>query len=368
MSRTITFNPGCLPRGVSCPTPTVVAFLSARFPYFTAAQWRERIEAEGDGGGCLKINGVRETSADRVLVKGDRIETCTSQKEEPDVRRDVRILYSDEHVIVCCKPPNLPVTEGGCYCENTLCAILEGPPYNFAPRPRSLHRLDKETSGIVIVARTAEAAKRFGSEVMGHDGGELSTKTTSKLYEAVLAGDVSIPSSSTKTFDVKHRIGRMCDAVDDKDKYCAETPSVRKIRMVAAPDIGKDAHTTFEVVMKEQNMSFVRCKIHTGRTHQIRAHAESLGTPVLGDKLYDGRRHDNESAYLDLTRGVAPPVFPPYGRVPFHLLHAAEFSFWHPYKEETMVFRVPAAEYWLSLDDTELSPTVQAFLRKVAGK
>ena len=369
-------------------------FLTDRFPYFTATEWREKLivqiqtldtHAENSGNLppelFLKVNNEWVSSLDYLLENGDVIETACSREKEPDVNENFHVIYHDAEVLAVVKPANIPVSEGGRYLYNTLVQCVTRK-YPLPPGQKiyTVHRIDKETSGIVIFALNAEAARSLSSE------GCLFNKT----YQALVIGSSAILSKASDENLSIHVTYPIAKAVDVYGKsYFSKTPTLEKIRMVATSPVPNNAPTErillvpnednttvssklmqsikilpdftpkaksalTKVTVLHQNrakrLSYVQCLLGTGRTHQIRVHMDALGCPVLGDKLYG---QTNEQ-YLALTRGEAQPLFTmydpasanPHEMVPTHLLHACALSFHHPRTNETINLRSDALELW----------------------
>ena len=166
-------------------------------------------------------------------------------------------------------------------------------------RPGIVHRLDRETSGIILVAKTDKAHRGLAEQ--------FSERSLHKEYLALVAGAPALISGS-----IRKAIGR-----NKQHRH--------KMSVVETVDGGKDAHTDWEVVERFGNLAtLIRCVIHTGRTHQIRVHMKSLGHVLLGDSVY-GWKPD--------TRIVPQPE-----RV---MLHAAHLVFQHPITGKTLDLRAP---------------------------
>ena len=179
-----------------------------------------------------------------------------------------RVLYRDDHVLIIDKPAGLAV-QGGSGTHRHLDGMLDALTFDAMERPRLVHRLDKDTSGTLVLARTARAARDLTQA--------FKSKTTRKIYWALVAGVPQPPG------------GRI-------DMALAKLPGQRGERMVADPAQGQRAISMFDTVEKiGKQVSWLVMEPLTGRTHQLRVHcADVLETPILGDGKYGG-----QEAYLD---------------------------------------------------------------------
>ncbi len=180
-----------------------------------------------------------------------------------------RVLHKDAEVLVIDKPAGLSV-QGGTGTDKHLDGLLDALKFDAKERPRLVHRLDRDTSGVLVLARTAEAARWLGDAFKGRD--------TDKVYWAVVAG---VPKIRQGTIDLK----------------LAKLPGKAGERVVVDEREGKKAITDYAVVEDVKGVaSWLALKPITGRTHQLRAHLEAIGHPILGDGKYGGK-----SAHLDIA-------------------------------------------------------------------
>ena len=224
-------------------------------------------------------------------------ETDALPEAEPEVA--VHVVHVDDDVIVVDKPAGLVVHPGAGNANGTLVnGLLASYPeianVGDPQRPGIVHRLDRDTSGLLVVARSARA---YDSLVV-----QLSTRTAERRYVALVWGHLASPRG-------------MIDAPIGRSES-------RRTRM-AVRDAGKPARTEYEVdeAFDEPVTSLVHCKLETGRTHQIRVHLRAIGHPVVGDGTYGGKRDS-----LPLDR-------------PF--LHATSLAFEHPGTGERVQFDSP---------------------------
>lgn len=190
-----------------------------------------------------------------------RAETAALSPKEAAALQ-ARVLYKDDDVLALDKPPGLAV-QGGTGTTKHLDAMLDALRFGAAERPRLVHRLDKDTSGVLLLARNAFAANRLAEAFRSRD--------TKKIYWAATVG---VP----KTFQ-----GRI-------DLALAKEGSVRGERVATDEEEGKRAVTVYSVLENAgRKAAFVALWPRTGRTHQLRVHMTAIGTPILGDGKYGGQ-------------------------------------------------------------------------------
>ncbi|WP_235935073.1 RluA family pseudouridine synthase [Candidatus Laterigemmans baculatus] len=228
------------------------------------------------------------------------------------------ILYEDEGMVVVNKPPGMVVHPARGNWTGTLTSALA---YHFQSlsdvggptRPGIVHRLDRDTSGVIVIAKT--------NAVHIHLAEQWAARTVSKTYLAVTAG----------------RLDRDRDQIDapiGRHPYQREKMAIRDNHVTSKP-----ARTFYEVLERFHRFSFVRLSPETGRTHQIRVHLEHVGTPVLCDRLYGGRSMITaahlESSAAGGVRSEGPPL------LERQALHAARLELDHPQSGRRMVFEAP---------------------------
>lgn len=211
------------------------------------------------------------------------------------------IIYEDDDVVVLNKARGMVVHPAPGNYTGTLvnallyhCSNLSG--INSAIRPGIVHRLDKDTSGIMIVAKNDAAHISLSQQIQ--------SKTAVRTYLAVVRGNIRTDSGTIET-----QIAR--DKTDRK-------------KMAVVKDGGRDAITDYEVLERFGKYTLVRCKLRTGRTHQIRVHMEYLGYPLVGDPKYS-------------------PMKTPFG-IKGQALHSHTLEFTHPRTGERMKFEAPLPE------------------------
>ena len=287
---------------------TLLDFAASRFTYYSREGWAKRIKA-----GILKVDG-NAADADTPLQNGMKVSMDVPRDEEPSVDlayrvvKEHRVCEDGTDVFRCVavqKSGNLPVSPSGRYRKNTLAFELQS---TLCLDAKPVHRLDKETSGVVLVGLT-DASSSLLSRLFA-DGSRVS-----KAYTAVLVGELPLgaPVVVTEKVAPKHTV---CG-----EGYCADAAlhAMKKIRMVCHPS-GKPCKTTFTPLVAKNGLTLVRVEIEQGRTHQIRVHAEHLKHPLLGDKVY-GHGEGSEAQSLAWTKGLEP-MTTPHGVIDRHLLHS----------------------------------------------
>lgn len=218
------------------------------------------------------------------------------------------IVFQDDYIAVINKPQGLTVHAGGGTRDNTLVNALLFHLDNLSGingelRPGIVHRIDKDTSGLLVVAKCDEAHLSLSRQI--------EKKTCKREYIALLEGVVKPDNGHIETLIVR----------SDKD---------RKM-MCVSNSKGRKADTNFEVVKRYKDFTLCRFTLGTGRTHQIRVHAKHIGHPVVGDKVY----------------GYKKQKFALDGQ----LLHAFRLTLTHPSTGETMTFEAPLPEYFQKVLD-----------------
>ncbi len=277
---------------------------------------RERLKAWINAGE-LTVDGAKvkpkaKLHGHEVLTLNATIEEDT-RFEPQDIALD--IVYEDDDVIVINKAAGMVVHPAAGNPDGTwLNALLHHhPTLAEVPRAGIVHRLDKDTTGLMMVAKTLPAQTVLVEQ--------LQARTVSRQYDAVVIGKPVAGS----TIDAP--IGRH--------------PKDRKRQAVTAS--GKPAVTHFRVVERFRAHTHVRCQLETGRTHQIRVHMAHARYPLIGDPLYSGR--------AKLPPGAAGPLKEILREFPRQALHARKLSFVHPVSGETLTFQADLPDDLLMLLD-----------------
>lgn len=291
----------------SLPGERLDTFLRGKFPAASRGAIQRLIEQ-----GHIKVNGqtTKPTHAPRagevVSVEWPEARPAEAQPEAIPLA----ILFEDDALLVLNKPAGLVVHPAAGHEEHTLvnallhhCAgQLSG--IGGVARPGIVHRLDKETSGCLVVAKNDETHVALSAQFAG--------RTVEKVYLAILCGVLPRDSGNIRAAIARHPTHRKRMAVRDEDE-------------------GRAAHTVYRVVERLREATLVEAILHTGRTHQIRVHFQHLGFPVAGDLTY-GQRQTKRLG--ELTKYEAPRV----------LLHAHQLGFVHPRSGKRLHFEAPWPE------------------------
>ena len=269
-------------------------FLANKLPEYSRSRLQQLVRT-----GFVRLNGA--TTRPRHLVRsGDKIELTEPPLEKIDNQPEpipLEVLFEDKDIIVINKPPGLVVHPGAGHRQHTLvnallshCPTLSG--IGGKERPGIVHRLDKETSGCLVVAKNDWAHRELSRQ--------FAERRVEKIYLALVAGKLREEAGV-----IEEKIGRH---------------PVHRQRMSVASARGRPAKTQYRVVRSEDQASLVECRLYSGRTHQIRVHLHHLGHPVLGDKVYAAHFAKN---------------------FPRHMLHAWKLGFRHPCSGESKSFEAP---------------------------
>ena len=220
--------------------------------------------------GQVTRNGKKAKKNEKT-VPGDQIEVEIPQAEPVDiVPKDIpiTICYEDDDVLVIDKPKGLVVHPAAGHWDDTLVNALmfhRGDSLsgiNGELRPGIVHRIDKDTSGLLVVAKNDLAHNMLASQLKDH--------TLARTYECIVKGSMPADSGTVNAPIGRHPTDRKKMAVVDRN--------------------GKEAVTHWEVIARYRGYTHVRCRLETGRTHQIRVHMASIGHPILGDTVYGSKK------------------------------------------------------------------------------
>lgn len=289
-------------------------FLAARFTYHSGPEW---VRLVNDG--RVTVNGSA-VPPETPLAAGDALAYIAEDLPEPPVDERVRIVFEDAHFAVVNKPGNLPSHPGGRYFNHTLWAILKTR-MGFQS-PILINRLDRETSGLIAVAKTPEAAR--------HLSRQFAARLAVKRYTVFVEGPFP---------DHTEAAGRL---VPDPDSAIRKKRRFVPAQKDGTAETGADwAETVFERVQPYANgLSIVHAHPRTGRLHQIRATLHALGHPVVGDKLYGV----DETLFLRFCSDTLTPGDTDRLRMGRQALHADYLRFKHPASGVLLEFTLPLPE------------------------
>lgn len=265
---------------------------------------RSKIQSHLENG-LILVNGKVEKSSYK-LAEGDVISIQDFPNEISDLNPEdipLDIVYEDDDVMVVNKPKGLVVHPGAGNEEHTLANALKFHSENLSSlngefRPGIVHRIDKDTAGLLIVAKNDAAHAYLSNQLMDH--------TLGRKYYALVLGVIP----------------------ENEGKIIAPIGRDQKFRQKMAVDLlrGKEAETNFKVIERFRETTLVECALKTGRTHQIRVHMTYIGHPVIGDSIYG---KGNRVIYDD-----------------GQLLFAHEIHFIHPKTKKEMTFSVDLPKYF----------------------
>ncbi len=237
----------------------LLSWISERFTYFPRVKWKQYIIEKR-----VQINH-NSIVPKTVLYKGDIVTFNPEPVIEPSIDKDYKVVYEDKDLLVINKPPNLPCHPGGIYFENTLWYILKQE-YEYIS---FINRLDRETSGIMLIAKNKESASFYFNKMRERD--------IEKEYLLLVHGCLKdiIDARGWLIKDSASSIRKKRKFLPDDNADSEEGNSYREF-----------SHSSFRAIKSDKKYTLLQCKIFTGRTHQIRASISSLGYPVVGDKIY----------------------------------------------------------------------------------
>jgi len=285
----------------------LIEYMAMRFTYYSREDW-ERIIIDKS----LTIN-LKPVTCDYLVELNDLVTFRFPEIEEPEVNSNISILYEDNNYLIVNKPPLLPCHPSGIYFNNTLLHILQDT-YNYE-KLHIITRLDRETSGLVLIGKNAEAV-RYAQELQ-------KVNKLEKIYKVIVHGDFPIELSAEGflTNDPKSLVRKKRIFIPkDKELLLKELESLDKSNNKIVTESCK---TIFRLVHRFENLSLVEAHLFTGRTHQIRASLYSLGYPVLGDKLYGL----NEEYFLRFIDDTLTDEDTQSLVLPYQALHCEALSF-----------------------------------------
>lgn len=279
--------------------------LARLMPDYSRTQIQDWIET-----GAILVDG-KTTKGKTRLKGGEAIEVNAEQKPQPAWEAqaiELPIVYEDDALLVINKPVGLVVHPGAGNEDSTLLNALlhHAPGVKDLPRAGILHRLDKDTSGLMVVAKTAKALK--------HLSHQLKKREIVREYQAIVYGTM-ISGGTVDAPIERHHMQR---------------------KRMAVSDTGKPSVTHYRIAEKYRAHTRLKLQLETGRTHQIRVHMAHIRHPIVGDPVYGGR--------VQLTKNMSPSLIELLRRFRRQALHAFGLGFIHPTTEEWMRFEIELPE------------------------
>lgn len=260
--------------------------------------------------GAVLVNGKPVKSSYKV-ENGDRIRLEIPDAVEPEIEAEpmaLDILYEDSDIILINKPKGMVVHPAAghysgtlvnglmAHCKNELSGI------NGVMRPGIVHRIDMDTTGVLIVCKNDKAHNAIAEQLKVH--------SITRKYYAIVHGVLKADTGTVNAPIGRHPVDRKKMSINEKN--------------------GKEAVTHYRVLQRFQRFTFVECQLETGRTHQIRVHMASIGHPLLGDQVYG-------------------PAKVPFSGLQGQTLHAGVLGIIHPSTGEYMEFTAPLPAYFEAL-------------------
>jgi 23S rRNA pseudouridine1911/1915/1917 synthase len=288
----------------SLPGVRLDTYLRERFPAASRGALQRLIEE-----GHVRVNGqqVKPThhprAGESIVVHWPEARPAAAQPE----KIPLEVLFEDQSLLVVNKPAGLVVHPAAGHQEHTLVnALLHHCHGSLSgiggvARPGIVHRLDKETSGCLVVAKDDETHLALSEQ--------FAARAVKKIYQALVCGEPARAAGEIRAAIARH-------------------PTHRKRMAVREDEAGRAAHTSYVILERLRATTLVEARIHSGRTHQIRVHFQFLGHPLVGDATYGARPN---ARVKELTNYAAPRV----------MLHAHQLTFVHPRTRQPMNFEAP---------------------------
>jgi 23S rRNA pseudouridine1911/1915/1917 synthase len=279
-------------------------YLRGKFPAVSRGTIQRLLEE-----GHILVNG-RKVKPTHTPHAGEKVEVHWPEARPAEAQPEeipLNVLFEDDSLLVLNKPAGLVVHPAAGHEEHTLVNALlhhchgKLSGIGGVARPGIVHRLDKETSGCLVVAKNDEAHLALSAQFAG--------RTVSKIYHAIVCGEVQREEGQIRVAIARH-------------------PSHRKRMAVRDDSGGREAWTSYRALERLRAATLMEATLHTGRTHQIRVHFQHIGYPLAGDLTY-GQRQNRR--FEELVGFAAPRV----------MLHAFQLGFIHPHTGTEMHFEAP---------------------------
>lgn len=277
-------------------------YLAEKFPYLSRSSWKNEIK-----NGNIAVNGIFPKSPSLMLKKNDTVRFYSINRSEPPVDARHRILYDDDFFLAAEKSGDIPVHPAGSYFNNTLLTILE---HEFERKLFPVHRIDRETSGIVLFAKSSVLSSAL----------QTALAQGRKTYTALVKG------CPPEFFENNLAIGPAESAVRKKRK--------------AFKNAEETAFTSFRRICSFGNYSLIKAFPRTGRLHQIRVHLENCGFPIIGDKIYGG----DETLFIEFISTGMTETLEKKLLMKRCALHASKLEICHPIENRMITIASPLPE------------------------
>ena len=304
-------------------------WVKRRFPQLTQGHVEKMCRT-----GQIRVDSARTKASDRV-TPGQAIRVPPLPETEAPARTraggisaaDVKmiqnaVLWKDEHIIILNKPPGLPSQGGSGQGDRHVDGLTEALTFGFKDKPKLVHRLDKDTSGLLMLARTDRVARAL-SEALRH-------RAARKIYWAVVAG-VPHPRQGSIKFALMKAPGRGRGGEGEK-MVC-----IHPAKMAENPEAKRAQTDYFTLWFLGARLSWMALEPVTGRTHQLRAHMAEIGHPILGDSKYGGSEQDN------IGEGWGAAIGGDLSKK-LHL-HARSLTIEHPITKKMLTFEAPLPDH-----------------------
>ncbi len=287
-------------------------YISRRFSYYSRARWKSIIEKK------LVFINDKVVNYRKLIKKGDEITYHLIDIKEPKVNRNVEIIYDDGDLIIVNKPANLPVIPSGRYYYNTLHTIMSE---KLNMSVKMLNRIDRETSGCVVLSRSHEMASKFSNMIKNN--------SIKKMYLAIVETNENEDLNNNKNIEEGKKFTVTGNMIE------SGSPHFRRYQVFTKHG-GKFSKTIFKTKKISGNKAILLARLYTGRMHQIRVHLKESGLFMVGDKIYgkhgakifdDFTKHDDYQVPSDMFERQA--------------LHAYKLIFKHPFTNKEIVIKAP---------------------------
>lgn len=287
-------------------------YLGNRFSYYSRNKWQDLI-----GQGFVLVNGkrIKYTS---VVKKGDEIVYHLIGLKEPEIDKNIQIIYDDGDLIIVNKPANIPVIPSGKYYYNTLHTIMKD---TLNSNINMLNRIDRETSGCVVLSRRHELASKFCAM-------HSKNNKIKKTYIAIVENAKNIEN----IFTVEGYMEEVGNPF--YRRYQILHKDIKAIKKYSENEKLKYSKTKFKTIKKIGDYAIVMARLYTGRMHQIRVHLHSLGFYIIGDKIYG--KYGPEVFNSFIKKSVIPKDF--FNR---QALHSYKLEFNHPITNKLIKVKAP---------------------------